>query len=136
MIREIVRDEKFLSLPSVDATIDDKAVIRDLRDTFASVSQLCVGMAANMIGERKNIIIFKFASFPFVMVNPVIVEKSGEYKTREGCLSLEGVRPCVRFHNIEVEYLDRSFTKRRDSFSGLTAEIIQHEIDHLHGVVI
>lgn len=136
MVREIVRDERFLSLPSQDAAEDDALVIRDLEDTLRANRNVCVGMAANMIGVRKNIIIVACGPMPVVMVNPAVVKKSGEYVTKEGCLSLDGERECVRYHEIEVVYLDSSFNKRRGKFSGFLAEIIQHEIDHLRGIVI
>lgn len=93
-------------------------------------------MAANMIGSRKRIIAVASGPVVFVMINPVITRKTGEYVTREGCLSLDGERDCIRFREIEVEYLDSSFRKKKGTFSGFTAEIIQHEIDHLHGIVI
>lgn len=136
MVREIVRDERFLSLPSRDATEDDAPLFRDLEDTFRTKMDVCAGMAANMIGERKNIIIVAFGPMPVVMVNPTVVKKSGEYVTKEGCLSLDGERECIRYHEIEVEYLDSSFRKRMGKFSGFLAEVIQHEMDHLRGIVI
>ena len=136
MVREIVRDEKFLSLPSVNAARSDTAVVNDLVDTLKAERERCVGMAANMIGLRKRIIAVASGPVVFVMINPVITRKTGEYVTREGCLSLDGERDCIRYREIEVEYLDSSFRKKKGTFSGFTAEIIQHEIDHLHGIVI
>ncbi len=136
MVREIVKDEKFLSLKSEDADERDKALINDLVDTFKANREHCVGMAMNMIGVRKNIIIVALGPVELIMINPVIVKKSGEYRTKEGCLSLDGVRECVRYRSIEVEYLDTSFKKRKGTFSDFTAEVIEHEIDHLHGILI
>lgn len=136
MVREIVHDEAFLSLPSENATRSDRAVSVDLVDTLAANSEKCVGMAANMIGSRKNIIAVASGPVILVMINPVITRKSGEYSAREGCLSLTGERECIRYREIDVEYLDSSFRKAEGRFSGFTAEIIQHEIDHLHGIVI
>lgn len=96
----------------------------------------CVGMAANMIGVKKNIIVVAAGPFQFAMINPVITKKSGAYQTEEGCLSLEGVRPCTRYQEIEVDYLDQNFKKQHGKYSGWTAQIIQHEIDHCNGIVI
>lgn len=136
MVKEIVRDEGFLSLPSRNASRGDIGVIENLSDTLLANKSRCVGMAANMIGVRKNIIAFSSGPLLVVMVNPVIVKKSGEYRAEEGCLSLPGVRECTRYRTIEVEYLDSSFRKRKGTFSGFTAEVIQHEIDHLRGILI
>ena len=95
-----------------------------------------VGMAANMIGVKKNIIVVAAGPFQFAMINPVITKKSGAYQTEEGCLSLEGVRPCTRYQEIEVDYLDQNFKKQHGKYSGWIAQIIQHEIDHCNGIVI
>ena len=136
MVREIVKGEEIFSRPSDNATRSDAQVITDLSDTLKANSFCCVGMAANMIGVRKNIIAVAAGPIVFVMVNPVITEKKGEYVTEEGCLSLDGVRKCTRYREIEVEYLDSSFRKKKGKYTGFTAEIIQHEIDHLRGIVI
>ena len=125
MVKKIVKDPLFLAQKSVDATEVDKQVVTD-----------CVGMAANMIGVKKNIIVVAAGPFQFAMINPVITKKSGAYQTEEGCLSLEGVRPCKRYQEIEVDYLDQSFKKQHGKYSGWTAQIIQHEIDHCNGIVI
>ena len=93
-------------------------------------------MAANMIGVKKNIIVVAAGPFQFAMINPVITKKSGAFQTEEGCLSLEGVSPCTRYQEIEVDYLDQSFKKQHGKYSGWTAQIIQHEIDHCNGIVI
>lgn len=136
MIRPIVKMPVLLSTPSVDATPLDAAVGQDLLDTLAAHAHECVGLAANMIGVRKRIIVAACASGAVLMYNPEIIEASGEYQTEESCLSLEGTRPCTRFKRIKVAYLDASFAPCEKSFSGFEAQIIQHEIDHCHGVVI
>ena len=136
MIRPIVKMPVLLSAPSVDATPLDAAVGQDLLDTLAAHAHECVGTAANMIGVRKRIIVAACAGGAVLMYNPEIIEASGEYQTEESCLSLEGVRPCARYKRIEVAYLDASFAPREKSFSGFEAQIVQHEIDHCHGVVI
>ena len=136
MIRPIVKMPVLLSAPSVDATPLDAAVGQDLLDTLAAHAHECVGLAANMIGVRKRIIVASCASGAVLMYNPEIIEASGEYQTEESCLSLEGTRPCTRFKRIKVAYLDASFAPREKSLSGFEAQIIQHEIDHCHGVVI
>lgn len=136
MIRPIVKMPVLLSEPSVDAMPLDAAVGQDLLDTLAAHAHECVGLAANMIGVRKRIIVASCASGAVLMYNPEIIEASGEYQTEESCLSLEGVRPCARYKRIKVVYLDASFAPCEKSFSGFEAQIIQHEIDHCNGVVI
>lgn len=136
MVRNVVRDPMFLGQKSVDATEADKQVVIDLLDTLRANSDHCVGMAANMIGVKKNIIVVSAGPFQFAMINPVITKKSGEFETEEGCLSLDGVRPCTRYKEIEVDYLDQNFKKQHGKYSGFTAQIIQHEVDHCHGIVI
>lgn len=136
MVRPIMRDPAFLKQVSTAATPADAAVITDLLDTLKAHENACVGMAANMIGIKKRIIVFAHGPFHIPMVNPQIVKKLGPYETEEGCLSLEGKRPCKRFETIEVKYLDRNFQKQRGRFSGFTAQIIQHEIDHCNGILI
>lgn len=136
MVKQIVRDIIFLSRKSTPADKGDTQIIQDLRDTLAANRERCIGMAANMIGCSKRIIIVAAPDGDIVMVNPVIVSKNGRYMTEEGCLSLGGVRPAVRFENIQVRYLDEDFTARKGRFSGLTAQIIQHECDHLEGIII
>lgn len=136
MIRSIVKMPVLLSTPSVDATPLDAAVGQDLLDTLAEHAHECVGLAANMIGVRKRIIVAACAGGAVLMYNPEIIEASGEYQTEESCLSLEGVRPCARYKRIKVAYLDASFAPCEKSFSGFEAQIVQHEIDHCHGVVI
>ncbi len=136
MIKKIVRDPLFLAQKSVDATEADRQVVIDLLDTLRANLDCCVGMAANMIGVRKNIIVVAAELFQFAMINPVITKKSGAFRTEEGCLSLTGVRPCTRYREIEVDYLDQNFKPQHGRYSGWTAQIIQHEIDHCNGVVI
>ena len=136
MIRPIMRNQLFLAMPSEAATLEDAPVGQDLLDTLEAHAHECVGMAANMIGVRKRIIVAACAGGAVLMYNPEIIEASGEYQTEESCLSLEGTRPCIRFKRIKVAYLDASFAPREKSFSGFEAQIVQHEIDHCNGVVI
>ena len=136
MIKRITRDPMFLAQKSVDATEADKQVISDLLDTLRANLDHCVGMAANMIGVSKNIIVVAAGPFQFAMINPVIAKKTGAFQTEEGCLSLDGVRPCTRYKEIEVDYLDTNFKKQHGKYTGWTAQIIQHEIDHCNGIVI
>ena len=136
MIRNINRDILSLGIKPDKATPDDLPVIADLKDTLAANADRCVGMAANMIGVHKNIIIVHIGISDMIMVNPVIVKKAKPYETEEGCLSLDGVRAVKRFQEIEVTFEDEKFVKRRRKFSGLIAQIIQHEIDHCSGIII
>ena len=136
MIKKITRDPMFLAQKSVDATEADKQVISDLLDTLRANLDHCVGMAANMIGVSKNIIVVAAGPFQFAMINPVIAKKTGAFQTEEGCLSLDGVRPCTRYKEIEVDYLDTNFKKQHGKYTGWTAQTIQHEIDHCNGIVI
>ena len=136
MIKQIVRDPFFLQQKSEPATEADRQVITDLTDTLKANSDRCVGMAENMIGVRKRIIVVSAGPVSFIMINPVITKKTGKYETEEGCLSLDGVRPCTRYNEIEVDYLDRDFKRQHGKFEGFTAQIIQHEIDHFEGILI
>lgn len=136
MIREIMHDTWFLSQKSEKATKEDAQIAQDLLDTLKANEEGCVGMAANMIGERKRIIEVNMGFMNTIMYNPVIVKKTGKYQTEEGCLSLIGVRKCTRYEEIEVEYEDINFKKQRGKFQGWTAQIIQHECDHLEGILI
>ncbi|MCR5452816.1 MAG: peptide deformylase [Lachnospiraceae bacterium] len=136
MVKKIVRDPFFLQQKSEPATEADKQVITDLMDTLMANRERCVGMAANMIGVKKQIIVVAAGPFTFPMVNPVITKKTGKYETEEGCLSLDGVRPCTRYKEIEVDYLDGDFNPRHSKFSDFTAQIIQHEIQHFSGDLI
>lgn len=136
MIRPIVKDILFLGQKSELATKDDVAVIDDLVDTLKANLENCVGMAANMIGVKKRILVFSIGDIIVPMVNPIIVKKDKGYETEESCLSLTGFRKTIRYEAIEVEYFDRNFNKHKQRFTGFTAQIIQHEIDHFEGVII
>lgn len=137
MVRNIIRDNLLLMKSSAPATKADLPSARDLADTLMAHSHDCAGLAANMIGIFKSIIVVNVAGMPVVMLNPRIVSHSAEsYDTEEGCLSLDGVRPVTRYRSIEVEYQDMMLIKRRMSYSGFTAQAIQHEIDHCKGILI
>ena len=136
MVREVVHDVLFLGQKSEPATQADKQVAIDLLDTLKAHEEGCVGMAANMIGVRKRIIAVNMGFMNVAMFNPVIVKKSGAFETEEDCLSLIGVRKTNRYEEIEVEYEDMNFMKQHQKFSGWTAQIIQHECDHLEGIII
>ena len=136
MIREICRDETFLAQKAAPATADDLATAQDLLDTLTAHKDGCVGMAANMIGVCKRIIAFDNEGTYMVMFNPVIVRQSGPYETQEGCLSLAGVRKTKRVQTIKVQWQNEKFQTRLKTFTGWTAEIIQHEIDHCEGILI
>ena len=136
MIREICRDETFLAQKAAPATADDLATAQDLLDTLTAHKDGCVGMAANMIGVCKRIIAFDNEGTYMVMFNPVIVRQSGPYEAQEGCLSLTSVRKTKRFQAVKVQWQNEQFQTRLKTFTGWTAEIIQHEIDHCEGILI
>lgn len=136
MVKQIVRDPLFLQQKSEPATKADAQVVVDLMDTLRANIDHCVGMAANMIGVKKQIIVVAAGPFVFPMINPVITKKSGKYETEESCLSLDGVRPCVRYQEIEVDYLDQNFKPQHGKYKDFTAQIIQHEIQHFSGNLI
>ena len=136
MIREICKDETFLAQKAAPATADDLATAQDLLDTLTAHKDGCVGMAANMIGVCKRIIAFDNEGTYMVMFNPVIVRQSGPYEAQEGCLSLTGVRKTKRFQTVKVQWQNEKFQTRLKTFTGWTAEIIQHEIDHCEGILI
>ena len=136
MIREICKDEAFLAQKAEAATLSDLCVAQDLLDTLAAHKDRCVGMAANMIGENRRIIVFDQDGQYLVMFNPVIVKQAGPYEAEEGCLSLTGTRKAKRFQSIKVQWQNEKFQTRLKTFTGWTAEIIQHEIDHCNGVLI
>ena len=137
MVREIMKDENFLIQKSEPTTRDDIAIAVDLLDTLKAHAYHCVGLAANMIGERKRIIAVKDGESYIAMLNPEIVKKSAkEYKVKEGCLSLIGERETIRHDWVEIKYRDMDFRKQKQKFSGFTAQIIQHEIDHCNGILI
>lgn len=136
MIKSIIKDI-FIFRKAEEATKEDLSVAIDLRDTLNANRDICVGMAANMIGVNKRIIAFMTPMGVMVMINPYIVDKSKEYyETEEGCLSLTGVRKTKRYEKIKVEYMDMSLRGHTAEFTGYTAQIIQHEIDHCEGIVI
>ena len=136
MIRPIVHDPLFLARPSVPATEADLPIANDLIDTLRANLDRCVGMAANMIGERKRIIAMARGSLVVVMLNPKILSKSGEYETEEGCLSLEGVRKTTRYRSIRLSWQDMQMKVRTGTLDGFQAQIVQHEIDHCDGILI
>lgn len=136
MVQPIMKDVLFLSQKSEQAKRSDRQAAVDLLDTLKAHTEECVGMAANMIGVKKNIIAVNTGKVMLLMFNPRIVSKQDQYETEEGCLSLEGTRPCIRYREIEVEYQDMSFRKQKHKYTGWTAQIIQHEIDHCNGTII
>ena len=136
MVRPLMTDTVFLAQKALPADIGDIAVADDLLDTLKAHADGCVGMAANMIGVNKRIIAFDNEGEYMVMLNPVIVKKSGAYETAEGCLSLAGTRKTMRFQTIKVQWQNERFQTRLKTFTGWTAEIIQHEIDHCDGILI
>ena len=137
MVRELVHDPLFLGRRSRRAGKEDLQIARDLRDTLLAHKDTCVGMAANMIGELKCIIVFDNGGTPELMLNPTILKASGEYETEEGCLSLlGGPRRTTRYEKIRVQYENMDLQTRIHSYTGWTAQIIQHEIDHCNGVLI
>lgn len=136
MIKPIVKDIFFLRRKAETATREDIQVGIDLQDTLRANREACVGMAANMIGVNKRVIIVNMGFVDAVMFNPVLIKKDTPYETEEGFLSLTGVRKTTRYENIEVEYLDMNWKKQRQKLSGWTAQICQHELDHLEGIII
>ena len=136
MIKPIVKDILFLGQKSEEATKNDIVVIDDLIDTLRANLENCVGLAANMIGVKKRILVFTLGNLIVPMINPVILKKEKLYETEESCLSLIGFRKTKRYEMIEVEYLDRNFKKQKQVFTGFTAQIIQHEMDHFEGIII
>lgn len=136
MIKQIVKDILIFKKAEV-ATKEDLQTAIDLADTLRANEEICVGMAANMIGVNKRIIAFSVGPLIITMINPYITRKSNEtYEAEEGCLSLSGTRKTTRYQEIEVEYLDMNFVKQKQVFNGFPAQIIQHEIDHCDGIVI
>ena len=137
MIRELMHDPLFLAKPSEAAAVDDLQIAKDLEDTLTAHSEECVGMAANMIGESKRIICFLDGLGYTTMLNPQIIKKEGMFETEEGCLSLlGGPRKTKRYKKIKVQYQTKEFKTKIQTFSGWTAQIIQHEIDHINGILI
>ena len=137
MIREVIHDPILLARKSELATVEDLPVAQDLLDTLATNKDACVGMAANMIGVHKRIIVFDNEGTYMTMFNPEIIKTSGPYDTEEGCLSLlGGPRPCKRYQTIKVQWQNEQFQTRIKTFTGWTAQIIQHEVDHCNGILI
>ena len=137
MVKEVIHDPIFLALKSDEATVEDMQTAQDLLDTLAANKEACVGMAANMIGVRKRIIVFDNEGTYMTMFNPEILKMSGPYDAEEGCLSLlGGPRPCKRYQTIKVQWQNERFQIRIKTFTGWPAQIIQHEIDHCNGILI
>lgn len=136
MIRDICKDEAFLAQRAEPATLEDRAIARDLLETLEHHKNGCVGMAANMIGVNKRIIAFDNEGSYMVMFNPEIIKKAEPYNAEEGCLSLSGTRPAKRWKTIKVRWQNEDFQQRIKTFHGWTAQIIQHEIDHCEGIII
>ncbi|MGK0467758.1 peptide deformylase [Clostridium sp.] len=136
MIKPIIKNMLFLGQKSEDATKNDIVIIDDLVDTLTANLEYCVGLAGNMIGVKKRILVFTVGNIIVPMVNPVILKKEKFYETEESCLSLIGSRKTKRYEMIEVEYLDRNLKKQKQVFTGFTAQIIQHEMDHFEGIII
>lgn len=136
MIREICKDEAFLAQKAEPATVEDLPLAQDLLETLIAHKDGCVGMAANMIGVNKRIIAFETDGGYMLLLNPVIVKRSGAYEAEEGCLSLSGTRRTKRYKTIKVQWQNEAFQTRLKTFTGWTAEIIQHELDHCEGVII
>ena len=136
MVRLIMKDPVFLARPSVPATPEDVQIGQDLLETLEAHKEGCVGMAANMIGVSKRIIAVDNDGKYLLMYNPEIVKCSGQYDAEEGCLSFSGVRPAKRYRSIKIRYENEQFQTRLKTFTGWTAQIIQHEIDHCNGILI
>jgi len=136
MVREIVKDAVFLSQKSEPATQKDLQIVLDLLDTLNAHRDGCVGLAANMIGEKKRIIAIDTGVMDVAMINPVILKKSDPYEATEGCLSHSGQRKALRYKKIQVEYFDITFRKHKRTYTDFIAQIIQHELDHCNGIII
>lgn len=136
MIKTIVTDTFFLAQPSQEATKEDLPLAQDLRDTLTFHRESCVGMAANMIGVKKRVIIISMGFVDLVMFNPVLLEKAGAYEAEESCLSLKGSRPITRYKEIKISYRDEKWLEKKLTLKDFPAQIVQHELDHLEGIVI
>ena len=136
MEKKIVRDVLFLSQVSKPASQEDLYLAKDLQDTLLANRETCVGLAANMIGVQKRVIIFNLGLVPMVMFNPILLSYKGPYETEEGCLSLTGVRPTTRYETITVSYRDSKWQEKIITLTGFPAQICQHELDHLEGRII
>ena len=136
MEKKIVRDVLFLSQVSKPESQEDLYLAKDLQDTLLANRETCVGLAGNMIGVQKRVIIFNFDLLPMVMFNPVLLSYEGPYETEEGCLSLTGVRPTTRYETIKVSYRDSKWQEQIITLTGFPAQVCQHELDHLEGRII
>lgn len=137
MVKDIIKDTIFLQMKSCDATIDDLSIGTDLIDTLLFNKRTCVGLAANMIGYNKKILVYLDKNnMPNIMYNPEIIMSEKAYKTEEGCLSLIGIRSCIRHEVITVKFYDSKFNLKTKTFRGFIAEIIEHEMDHFNGILI
>ena len=136
MVKEIIKDTSYLILKSEPANINDLYILNDLTDTLDGIKDKCVGLAANMIGYNKTILVFIENNKISYMINPKIIKKEDEYETEEGCMSLIGLRKCIRYNKIKVSYYNDKFQERIKNYAGFEAEIIQHEIDHFSGILI
>ena len=136
MKKKIVRDVLFLSQVSKPASQEDLYLAKDLQDTLLANRETCVGLASNMIGVQKRVIIFNLGLVPMVMFNPILLSYKGSYETEEGCLSLTGVRPTTRYETITVSYRDSKWQEKTSTLTGFPAQICQHELDHLEGRII
>ncbi|KJQ62519.1 peptide deformylase [Streptococcus oralis] len=136
MKKKIVRDVLFLSQVSKPASQEDLYLAKDLQDTLLANRETCVGLASNMIGVQKRVIIFNLGLVPMVMFNPILLSYKGSYETEEGCLSLTGVRPTTRYETITVSYRDSKWQEKTITLTGFPAQICQHELDHLEGRII
>ena len=136
MVRQIIHDPLFLAQKSEPALLSDSQIAADLMDTLLANRDSCIGLAANMIGVKKRIIVFFNGPLPMVMFNPAILRKHDAYQAEEGCLSLTGFRKTTRWQEITVSWQDRKFRKQTGTFKGYTAQIIQHEVDHCDGILI
>lgn len=136
MVKEIIKDEAFLSQVSQAATTEDLPVAQDLLDTLTANAHRCVGLAANMIGVLRRVIVVDNEGEYLILFNPEMIKSSEPFYTQEACLSLQGMRPTKRYRSIKVQYQNSSFQTRIKTFKGFTAQIIQHEIDHCNGIII
>lgn len=136
MIKPIVTDIHQLQQPSVPASRSDRSLAQDLKDTLAAHQDACVGMAANMIGSHKQVIIAQLGPLPVVMFNPTLTSKAQPYQTKEGCLSLPGQRPTTRYRQITVAFFNEHWQHQQLTLTDFAAEIVQHELDHCNGVLI
>jgi len=136
MVRAIVKDPMFLRQKSLPAGKEDAGTVRDLCDTLLAHRGECVGLAANMIGVLRRIVVIDLGGFPLPLINPTVLSQAGPYPAEEGCLSLSGVRQTTRYETVTVSFLDAGFQPRTQTFTGFAAQILQHELDHCNGILI